>query len=165
MPASHRAFRAGRFLQLREDIFFTALAAFRRGVDETGEAFSARPSWNDTLAFHPRPVSEIALDDDIDYSDAPQIDWSNAVRGKFYRPIKKSVTLRLDADVLAWLTTIANVAGVDLMRSNHGPVVLEVNSSPGLEGIEVASGVDIADAIVEFIEDNAEHEPGGRGRG
>ena len=42
-------------------------------------------------------------DADIDYSDAPQIDWSNAVRGKFYRPIKKSVTVRLDADVLAWL--------------------------------------------------------------
>ncbi len=42
-------------------------------------------------------------DEDIDYSDAPEIDWSNAVRGKFYRPIKKSVTVRLDADVLAWL--------------------------------------------------------------
>jgi uncharacterized protein (DUF4415 family) len=42
-------------------------------------------------------------DDDIDYSDAPRIDWTNAVRGKFYRPIKKSVTVRLDADVLAWL--------------------------------------------------------------
>ena len=42
-------------------------------------------------------------DDDIDYSDAPRIDWSNAVRGKFYRPIKKSVTVRIDADVLAWL--------------------------------------------------------------
>jgi ribosomal protein S6--L-glutamate ligase len=43
-------------------------------------------------------------------------------------------------------------------------MVLEVNSSPGLEGIEVASGVDIADAIIEFIEDNAD-EPGTRGRG
>ena len=42
-------------------------------------------------------------DEDIDYSDIPQIDWSNAVRGKFYRPVKKSVTVRLDADVLAWL--------------------------------------------------------------
>lgn len=43
-------------------------------------------------------------DEDIDYSDIPEItDWSNAVRGKFYRPIKKSVTIRLDADVLAWL--------------------------------------------------------------
>ena len=43
-------------------------------------------------------------DEDIDYSDIPEItDWSNAVRGKFYRPIKKSVTVRIDADVLAWL--------------------------------------------------------------
>jgi ribosomal protein S6--L-glutamate ligase len=48
-----------------------------------------------------------------------------------------------------------NVAGVDLMRSNHGPVVVEVNSSPGLEGIEGASGVDVAGKIVEFIEKNA----------
>jgi ribosomal protein S6--L-glutamate ligase len=44
------------------------------------------------------------------------------------------------------------VAGVDLLRSNHGPVVLEVNSSPGLEGIEKASGKDIAAAIIELLE-------------
>ena len=43
-------------------------------------------------------------DEDIDLSDIPEpTDWSNAVRGKFYRPIKKSVTVRLDADVIAWL--------------------------------------------------------------
>ncbi len=48
-----------------------------------------------------------------------------------------------------------NVAGVDLIRSNHGPLVLEVNSSPGLQGIEEASGVDVADLIIEFIEHNA----------
>jgi ribosomal protein S6--L-glutamate ligase len=48
-----------------------------------------------------------------------------------------------------------NVAGVDLIRSNHGPLVLEVNSSPGLEGIEKASGKDVADAIIAFIEENA----------
>ena len=48
-----------------------------------------------------------------------------------------------------------NVAGVDLLRSNHGPVVMEVNSSPGLEGIENATGKDIAGMIVEFIEKNA----------
>ena len=48
-----------------------------------------------------------------------------------------------------------NVSGVDLLRSNHGPVVLEVNSSPGLEGIETATGKDIADLIVKFIENNA----------
>ncbi len=47
------------------------------------------------------------------------------------------------------------VAGVDIIRSNHGPVVLEVNSSPGLEGIEDATGVDVAGKIVEFIEKNA----------
>jgi len=48
-----------------------------------------------------------------------------------------------------------NVAGVDLLRSNHGPVVMEVNSSPGLEGIEKATGKDVAGMIVEFIEKNA----------
>lgn len=47
------------------------------------------------------------------------------------------------------------VAGVDLLRSNHGPVVMEVNSSPGLEGIEKASGVDVAKKIIEFITTNA----------
>ena len=48
-----------------------------------------------------------------------------------------------------------NVAGVDLIRSNHGPLVLEVNSSPGLQGIEQASGKDVAGAIIRFIEENA----------
>ncbi|NES66755.1 MAG: 30S ribosomal protein S6--L-glutamate ligase [Okeania sp. SIO2D1] len=48
------------------------------------------------------------------------------------------------------------VAGVDLLRSNHGPVVMEVNSSPGLEGIEAATGVDVSGKIIEFLEKNAE---------
>ncbi len=48
-----------------------------------------------------------------------------------------------------------NVAGVDLMRSNHGPVVMEVNSSPGLEGIEKATGKDIAAMVISFIEKRA----------
>jgi ribosomal protein S6--L-glutamate ligase len=48
-----------------------------------------------------------------------------------------------------------NVAGVDILRSNHGPVVMEVNSSPGLEGIEAATGKNIAGTIIEFIERNA----------
>lgn len=46
-----------------------------------------------------------------------------------------------------------NVAGVDMMRSSRGPLVIEVNSSPGLEGIEKSSGVDVATKIIEFIED------------
>lgn len=42
-------------------------------------------------------------DEDIDFSDIPEIlDWSKAVRGKFYRPVKEQVSIRLDADVLAW---------------------------------------------------------------
>ncbi|WP_445768955.1 30S ribosomal protein S6--L-glutamate ligase [Rheinheimera sp.] len=45
-----------------------------------------------------------------------------------------------------------NVAGVDLLRSNHGPVVMEVNSSPGLEGIEAATDKDIADISISFLE-------------
>ena len=48
-----------------------------------------------------------------------------------------------------------NVCGVDMLRSNHGPLVMEVNSTPGLEGIESATGVDIADLMIEFIEKNA----------
>lgn len=48
-----------------------------------------------------------------------------------------------------------NVCGVDLLRSNHGPLVMEVNSSPGLEGIENATGKDIASMIIEFIEKNS----------
>lgn len=48
-----------------------------------------------------------------------------------------------------------NVAGVDLLRSNHGPVVMEVNSSPGLEGIESASGKDVAGMIIRFVEQQA----------
>jgi ribosomal protein S6--L-glutamate ligase len=48
-----------------------------------------------------------------------------------------------------------NVAGVDLLRSNHGPVVMEVNSSPGLEGIEEATGKDVAGLIIGFIEQNS----------
>jgi ribosomal protein S6--L-glutamate ligase len=41
---------------------------------------------------------------------------------------------------------------VDLLRSARGPLVLEVNASPGLEGIETVSGVDVADAVIEHIE-------------
>jgi len=59
-----------------------------------------------------------------------------------------------------------NVAGVDLLRSNHGPAVMEVNSSPGLEGIETATGKDVAGMIIQFLEKNAEkHKTRTRGKG
>ena len=48
-----------------------------------------------------------------------------------------------------------NLCGVDILQSKNGPVVMEVNSSPGLEGIEKSTGKDVADMIFEFIEKNA----------
>ena len=48
-----------------------------------------------------------------------------------------------------------NVCGVDILQSNHGPVVMEVNSSPGLEGIEAATQKDVAGMIIDYIEANA----------
>jgi ribosomal protein S6--L-glutamate ligase len=79
---------------------------------------------------------------------------SNLHRGGAARLIKITPEERSTA-VRAAQTMGLNVAGVDILRSNHGPLVLEVNSSPGLEGIEVATGNDIAGAIIEFIEKNA----------
>jgi ribosomal protein S6--L-glutamate ligase len=59
-----------------------------------------------------------------------------------------------------------NVAGVDILRSNHGPVIMEVNSSPGLEGIEKATGKDIASMIINFIVKEARpNKTRTRGRG
>ncbi len=46
------------------------------------------------------------------------------------------------------------IAGVDMLQSNHGPLILEVNSSPGLEGIEAATGRDIANSIIRYVERN-----------
>jgi len=57
--------------------------------------------------------------------------------------------------VAAAKTMGLRVAGVDLVRSHQGPLVLEINSSPGLEGIESATEVDIAKKIIRYIEKNA----------
>ena len=48
-----------------------------------------------------------------------------------------------------------SVAGVDMLPSSRGPLIIEVNSSPGLEGIEGATKVDVAGKIIRFLEDNA----------
>jgi ribosomal protein S6--L-glutamate ligase len=47
------------------------------------------------------------------------------------------------------------IAGVDLLQSSRGPLILEVNSSPGLEGIETATGKNIANYIIKYVERNA----------
>lgn len=78
---------------------------------------------------------------------------SNLHRGGSAEVIKLTPSERSTA-VRAAKSLGLNVAGVDLLQSEEGPMVLEVNSSPGLEGIESASGIDIADLIIEYIEDN-----------
>ncbi len=90
---------------------------------------------------------------------------SNLHRGGSASVVKITPEERSTA-IRAAKTLGLNVAGVDLLRSNHGPVVMEVNSSPGLEGIEKATEIDIASKIIEFLEKNA--KPGKtrtRGRG
>lgn len=79
---------------------------------------------------------------------------SNLHRGGTANLIRITPAERATA-VRAAKTMGLNVCGVDLLRSNHGPVVMEVNSSPGLEGIEAATGKDIASMIVDFVEKNA----------
>lgn len=79
---------------------------------------------------------------------------SNLHRGGHGEPVRITPEERSTA-VRAAKTMGLNVCGVDMLRSNHGPVVMEVNSSPGLEGIEKTTGIDIATKIVKFLEDNA----------
>lgn len=76
---------------------------------------------------------------------------SNLHRGGKAQLIKISPEERKTAVKAASVMGL-NVAGVDILRSDRGPLVLEVNSSPGLEGIERATGENIAGKIIEFIE-------------
>jgi ribosomal protein S6--L-glutamate ligase len=79
---------------------------------------------------------------------------SNLHRGGSAELVKLTPEERLTAVRSAKIMGL-NVAGVDIVRSNHGPVVLEVNSSPGLEGIESTTGKNVAGMIVQFLEKNA----------
>lgn len=79
---------------------------------------------------------------------------SNLHRGGSAEKIKISPEERATA-IRAAKAMGLNVCGVDMLRANHGPVVMEVNSSPGLEGVEKATGIDIAGQIIEFLEKTA----------
>jgi ribosomal protein S6--L-glutamate ligase len=79
---------------------------------------------------------------------------SNLHRGGSATLIKLSKEERATAVNAAKIMGL-NVCGVDILQSNNGPVVMEVNSSPGLEGIEKSTGKDVAGMICEFIEKNA----------
>jgi len=79
---------------------------------------------------------------------------SNLHRGGNATKIKITAEERSTA-VRAAKSMGLNVCGVDMLRSNHGPVVMEVNSSPGLEGVENATNIDVAGKIIEFLEKTA----------
>jgi len=79
---------------------------------------------------------------------------SNLHRGGSAQLIKISPEERSTA-VRAAKSMGLSVCGVDMLRANHGAVVMEVNSSPGLEGVETATGLDVAGQIIEFLEKNA----------
>lgn len=85
---------------------------------------------------------------------APDDFRSNLHRGGSATPIKPSTAER-DTAVAAAKAMGLRVAGVDLLQSDRGPLVMEVNSSPGLEGIETSTGKDIATKIVEYLEKRA----------
>lgn len=82
---------------------------------------------------------------------APEGDFrSNLHRGGTAVPIAPTMQ-EIDVALRAARAIGLGVAGVDLIRSRRGPLVMEVNSTPGLEGIEAASGIDIAGAVVEHL--------------
>lgn len=90
---------------------------------------------------------------------------SNLHRGGSAKVIKLTPEERSTA-VRAARTMGLNVAGVDILRSNHGPLIMEVNSSPGLEGIEHATGKDVAGQIIDFVVKAAKpHKTKTRGKG
>lgn len=90
---------------------------------------------------------------------------SNLHRGGSAKLIRLSKEERATAMNAAKVMGL-NVCGVDILQSASGPVVMEVNSTPGLEGIEVATGKDVAEMIITFIEDNAKpHKTRTRGQG
>lgn len=76
---------------------------------------------------------------------------SNIHRGGSATPIKLKRNEKAAA-IKAAASMGLDIAGVDMLQSARGPLILEVNSSPGLEGIEKGTGIDIAGKIVEFIE-------------
>ena len=90
---------------------------------------------------------------------------SNLHRGGTAALIKLTKEERATAVKAAKLVGL-NMAGVDILSSKRGPLVMEVNSSPGLEGIEKVTGKDVAGMVIEYIEKNAKpHKTKTKGRG
>ncbi len=92
----------------------------------------------------------------IERQGAPGEFRSNLHRGGSAAPAKLTPEERSTA-VRAAQAMGLRIAGVDILRSNHGPLVMEVNSSPGLEGVERATNKDVAGLIVKYLEKHAKH--------
>ena len=90
----------------------------------------------------------------MERTSAPGEFRSNLHRGGSAKLTKLTPAERRTA-IKAAQTMGLNVAGVDILRSSRGPLVMEVNSSPGLRGIEEATGVNVAAKIIKFVEENA----------
>lgn len=82
---------------------------------------------------------------------------SNLHRGGVGTVVKLSVEEELSA-IRATEVLGLKIAGVDMLRSSRGPMILEVNSSPGLKGIEQATGLDIAGMIIAFVAAQAKNK-------
>lgn len=82
---------------------------------------------------------------------------SNLHQGGFAEKIKLTKQEKLTAIDAAKALGLS-IAGVDILQSSRGPLVMEVNSSPGLEGIEAATGKDIAGTIIKYVEENADRK-------
>ena len=95
---------------------------------------------------------------------APKGDFrSNLHRGGSAKAITATAAEQ-DTAIRAARLLGLGVAGVDLIRSRRGPLILEVNASPGLEGIEAASGEDIAGSIIDWVAKSAKR-PASSARG
>src|SRR5579883_1004737 len=84
-------------------------------------------------------------------AESPEEFRSNLHRGGIATPVEITEEERTMAIRAAHIIGL-NVAGIDIVRSHRGPLIMEVNASPGLEGIEKTTGVDVAGAIIQFVE-------------
>ena len=100
---------------------------------------------------HARALYAHALVMTSDPADAEEV-----LQNVFARLIRRPEALQSARDDKAVLMKWVHDAAVDLIRSKRGPLVMEVNSSPGLEGIEGSTKVGVAGKIIEFIERNVE---------
>lgn len=82
---------------------------------------------------------------------------SNLHRGGFAEPVEITNEERTMAIRAAHFIGL-NVAGIDIVRSDRGPLIIEVNASPGLEGIEKTTGIDVASEIIKFVEQSVNNE-------